>query len=252
MNHATLVTGGASGIGFSIAQALLERGDFVIIADVQETNLTEARSNLESHAERVRFERIDVTDEDNVRASFDACESDFATITGLVNSAGIGAEALALETDVKLFRKILEVNLLGSFITAKEAGRRMQAGGRGSIVNIASVSGIRASASRTAYGSSKAGMIMMTQVMALELASHGVRVNAIAPGPIETAMVKEMHSDRTRQQWFSRVPMGRYGLPSEMTGAALFLLDDQSSSYMTGQVLVLDGGFSTTGLLASG
>jgi NAD(P)-dependent dehydrogenase (short-subunit alcohol dehydrogenase family) len=249
MKQTVLITGGASGIGFAITEALLAKGWRVVVADIADTALDAARTRLEPHAGSTWFERFDIGDEAEVSAALDRCEGAFGPLDGLVNSAGIGREAPALETDVAMFRKILDINLIGNFIVAREAARRMQGRGRGSIVNIASVSGLRGNTRRLAYGASKAGVILMTQALAVELARSGVRVNAIAPGPIETAMVKEMHSAASRAEWISRIPQRRYGESGELTGAALFFLDPRKSSYVTGQVLAVDGGFTASGLI---
>ncbi len=166
----------------------------------------------------------------------------------MVNSAGIASDVPALETSAALFRKILEVNLIGSFIVSREVARHMQAHGGGSIVNIASVSGIRGNSGRVAYGASKGGVITMTKVMAVELATKGIRVNAIAPGPVETPLVREVHTAEARAEWLNRVPMNRYGQPSEIAGTAVFLLDGSKSSYITGQTISVDGGFTAAGL----
>jgi NAD(P)-dependent dehydrogenase (short-subunit alcohol dehydrogenase family) len=111
------------------------------------------------------------------------------------------------------------------------------------------VSGLRGNIGRTAYGASKGAVVTMTQVMAVELASAKIRVNAIAPGPVETAMVRAMHTPDARRNWANRVPQGRYGQPHEIARAAAFLLDEEQSSYMTGHVLAVDGGFLAGGLL---
>src|SRR6202012_3486347 len=130
-----------------------------------------------------------------------------------------------------------------------EVAKRMKPRGLGAIVNIASVSGIRGNTGRVAYGASKAGLILMTQVMAVELATYGIRVNAIAPGPIDTPLVGELHAPSARAKWMERVPQRRYGLPEDIAGAALFLLDHRASSFVTGQTLAVDGGFSVGGVM---
>jgi NAD(P)-dependent dehydrogenase (short-subunit alcohol dehydrogenase family) len=178
----------------------------------------------------------------------EAIEAEFGALTGVVNSAGIGRDVPALDTSVDLFRRMLEVNLIGSFVVSREAARHMRARG-GSIVNIASVSGIKGNKGRVAYGASKGGVLTMTKVMAVELASLGIRVNAIAPGPIETPLVQEIHTPEVRAAWMTTVPQRRYGSPAEIAGAAVFLLDDRKSSYVTGQTICVDGGFTAAGII---
>jgi NAD(P)-dependent dehydrogenase (short-subunit alcohol dehydrogenase family) len=191
---------------------------------------------------------LDVTDEAGVNAAI-AGAGELAPIRGLINSAAIGADQSFEGTSVESFRKILEVNVVGCFIVARAAIGAMRDAGGGAIVNLASVSGVRGNTGRTAYGASKGAIITMTQVMAVELASANIRVNAIAPGPVETAMVRAMHTPEARQNWVRRVPQRRYGEPREIARAAAFLLDDEQSSYVTGHVLAIDGGFLAGGLL---
>lgn len=243
------VTGGASGIGLAIAQAVLDEGWQVVVADLEQTNLDQAREVLAGPGARAHFERLDVTDEEAVKRAMDECEGSFGSLTGLINSAGIGKDVPFLETSTDVLRQILEVNLVGTFVAGREAARRMRERGGSSIVNIASVSGIRGNRGRSAYGASKGGALILTKVMAVELAPMGIRVNAIAPGPIETAMVKAMHTQESRSGWTQTVPQHRYGRPEELCGAALFLLDDRRSSYVTGQTISVDGGFTAGGLI---
>lgn len=249
MQNTIFVTGGASGIGLAVVEAALERGWQVVVADVQQAALESAREKLTPYESHVRCECLDVTDEAAVIATITRCDAAFGPLTGLVNSAGIGRDVLCLETSTELFRKILDVNLIGSFVVAREVARCLQARGcAGSLVNIASVSGIRGNVGRVAYGSSKAAVINMTQVMAVELAPFSIRVNAIAPGPIETPLVVGMHSAERRQQWLSSTPQHRYGQAEEVARAALFLLDERESSFITGHTLCVDGGFTAVGL----
>jgi NAD(P)-dependent dehydrogenase (short-subunit alcohol dehydrogenase family) len=250
LTQTILVTGGTSGIGLAIAQAVLAEGWRVAISDVVPGNIERAKETFAAFAGRVHFLTFDVSDEAAVVAAIDACERDFGPLTGVVNSAGIGREVAALDTGAELFRKILDINLVGSFVVAREAALRMKQRGGGAIVNVASVSGLRGNTGRVAYGSSKAGVVMMTQILAVEFAAFGIRVNCIAPGPIETQMVKEMHSASSRLEWTSKVPQQRYGTPDELAGAAIFLLDGRKSSFITGQVLAVDGGFMAGGLLS--
>lgn len=250
--HNTIfVTGGASGIGLAVVQAIVERGWQVVVADSEPANLDRARELLASHDRLVRFEQLNVTDEESVVKAIARCESEVGPLTGLVNSAGIGSDVPCLDTTTTLFRKTLEVNLIGSFVASREAARHMRARGKGSIVNIASVSGIRGNSGRVAYGASKAGVISMTQVMAVELAPVGIRVNAIAPGPIETPLVRDMHTDEVRAEWIKAVPQHRYGTPGEIAGTAIFLLDDSQSSFVTGQTICIDGGFTAAGFVVT-
>jgi NAD(P)-dependent dehydrogenase (short-subunit alcohol dehydrogenase family) len=242
-----LVTGGASGIGLAIAEAVLAEGWRAVIADRDERGLAAARERLGNPAE-ARFEILDVTEEAAVVELFARCEAQSAPFSGVVNSAGIGRDVPALETSAELFREILDVNLIGSFVVAREAAKAMRRRGTGAIVNIASVSGIRGNVGRTAYGASKGGVIVMTKVMAVELAPLGIRVNAIAPGPVDTPLVQAMHTSAARTAWTDAVPQRRYGTPAEIAGAAIFLLDPRKSGFVTGQTLCIDGGFTAAGI----
>ena len=248
--HTVLVTGGASGIGLAIVEAVLAEGWRAIVADLDLGSLDRCRDALGEPSDRVRFEQIDVADEEAVIRSIDACETEFGPLTGVVNSAGVGRDVPALTTSADLFRKILEVNLIGSFVVSREVAKRMRDRGAGSIVNIASVSGIMGNEGRVAYGASKGGVITMTKVMAVELAPVGIRVNAIAPGPIETPLVQQVHTPEVRAAWMAAVPQRRYGEPADIAGAAIFLLDRHKSGYITGQTICVDGGFTAAGIIS--
>jgi NAD(P)-dependent dehydrogenase (short-subunit alcohol dehydrogenase family) len=244
-----LVTGGASGIGLAVVEAVLAENWRAVVADLDPENLARCKDALGSRDDRVRYQQMNVADEDAVIRAVEAIEAEFGALTGVVNSAGIGRDVPALNTSVDLFRRMLEVNLIGSFVVSREAARHMRARGGGSIINIASVSGIKGNKGRVAYGASKGGVLTMTKVMAVELAPLGIRVNAIAPGPIETPLVQEIHTPEVRAAWMMTVPQRRYGSPAEIAGAAVFLLDDRRSSYVTGQTICVDGGFTAAGII---
>jgi NAD(P)-dependent dehydrogenase (short-subunit alcohol dehydrogenase family) len=247
MAKTVLVTGAASGIGLACAEHQLSLGWDVALIDRDAAALERARDRLGRRARTLGF-CLDVADEVAVAEAI-AAASTHAPISGLINSAAIGADLPFEATSVEIFRKILDVNVIGSFVVARAAVRAMRDADGGGIVNLASVSGLRGNIGRTAYGASKGAVITMTQVMAVELAAQNIRVNAIAPGPVETAMVRAMHTDEARQNWMNRVPQRRYADPHEIARAAAFLLDEEQSGYVTGQVLAVDGGFLAGGLM---
>lgn len=245
-----IVTGGASGIGLAIAKALLGDGWKLVIADLAPDRLDAARTELEPvRANATKCVIMDVASEPSVLAALDGCEDGFGPVRGLINSAGIGADVPFFDTSVELFRKILDINLTGTFMVAREAGKLMRTHGGGAVVNIASISGQRGNLGRSAYGASKGGVITLTQVMACELAPQNIRVNAIAPGPVETPLVQAMQDDAIRSEWLREVPQRRYAAPHEIAGAAVFLLDDAKASFVTGHILNVDGGFAAAGYL---
>jgi NAD(P)-dependent dehydrogenase (short-subunit alcohol dehydrogenase family) len=241
------ITGGASGIGLAVAEAALAEGWRVAVADRDAAALEAARERLDPA--RAGFTALDVTDERTME-DWVAALGTQGRLAGAVSAAGIAADIPALDTPVELFRRILDVNLTGSFLLARSAGRVMRdQGGGGSIVAIASVSGLRGGKGRVAYGASKAAVINMAQVMAIDLAQHSIRVNALCPGPVETPLVARVHGPETRAQWLRHVPMRRYATPEEMTPMVLFLLDEAKSSYLTGQAIAVDGGYAGAGLM---
>ena len=246
--RAAIVTGGASGIGLACAEALLAAGWQVGILDRDEKSLDRVRKRLRA-VRAVRIGQLDVTDEAAAVAAVNDMAKAFGRLDGLLNSAGIGADVHVLDTPVDLFRKIIDINVTGTFIVGRAAARIMKQQGGGAIVNVGSIAGVRGSKGRVAYGASKGAVHTLTKVMAVDLARFNIRVNAIAPGPVETPLVKAVHTPEVRRAWIHHVPMRRYAQPREMAGTVLFLLDSAQSGYLTGEVIAVDGGFRGAGMM---
>jgi NAD(P)-dependent dehydrogenase (short-subunit alcohol dehydrogenase family) len=244
-----LVTGGASGIGLATVRRLLEGGWKVAAVDRDEKALSRLAGDL-GPSSRIFTAPLDVTDEAAAEKVVAMAAEALESLDGVVNSAGIAADIHALETPVDLFRKILDVNVVGTFIVARAAARIMKDRGGGAIVNIGSVSGLRGGKGRSAYGASKGAVSVLTQVLANDLARHRIRVNAVAPGPVDTPMVKAVHTAADRELWMRHVPMRRYAEPDEIASVIEFLLDGSRSGYVTGEIVAVDGGFGGAGIIA--
>lgn len=244
MKPAAIVTGAASGIGLVTAERLLDDGWPVAFLDADAERLGEAEESFEG--EEAVFLHVDVTDEEEVAEAFDTAVDALGPVGALVNSAGIARALSFEETGAELMRRILDVNLVGSFIACKAAVERMA--DQLSIVNLSSVSGLRGNRDRVAYGASKAGVRLMTEVMAVELAERQVRANCVAPGPVDTPLVMALHSERDRADWVERIPQGRYARTEEVAAAIAFLVSPEAS-YINGHTLVIDGGFQAAGLM---
>jgi NAD(P)-dependent dehydrogenase (short-subunit alcohol dehydrogenase family) len=188
-----------------------------------------------------------VADAAGVAAAVAAVKARFGRLDALVNNAGIAIFKPILEVTPEDWSRVLAVNLTGPFLCVQAAAPLMRDSGGGAVVNITSISGLRASTLRTAYGTSKAGLAHLTKQQAAELAAIGIRVNAVAPGPVDTAMAKAVHTPEIRAAYHDAIPLNRYGLESELA-EAIFYLCSERASYITGQTLAVDGGFEATGI----
>jgi len=246
LQNVALVTGAARGIGLAVAKRFLADGWRVALLDIEGDLLEKSVAALASPDVTMAV-TCDVSDINAVAAAFAAIERRFGRLDALINNAGAAVFAPLMETSEADWNRVIEVNLTGPFLCTKAAVPLMREHGGGAIVNVTSISGLRASTLRSAYGTSKAGLAHLTKQLAVELASLGIRVNGVAPGPVDTAMAKAVHSEEIRADYHDAIPLNRYGLEEELAEAVFFLCSDRAS-YITGQILAVDGGFEAAGI----
>jgi len=245
-NKVALVTGAARGIGLATAKRFLDAGWHVALLDVLGDTLRRSVDALGRPDDTLALV-ADVSDPGSVHAAVRQAEQRFGRIDALVNNAGIAVFKPLLDVTLEEWQRVLSVNLTGPFLMTQEVAPIMRDHGGGAIVNITSISGLRASTLRVAYGTSKAALAHLTRQQAAELAQYGIRVNAVAPGPVETEMAKQVHTPEIRADYHDHIPLARYGLESELADAIYYLCSDHAS-YVTGQELAVDGGFDATGI----
>ncbi len=240
-----IVTGGARGIGLAIAERFHSEGFLVIILDNNEATLNECKSNLKQF-DGFEFYLCNVAMPNDVKNVFSKIIESHSQINALVNNAGAALFKKAEEINFEEWTEIMATNLNGPFLCSQAVLPGLLLA-KGSIVNIASISGLRASTLRMAYGTSKAALMHLTKQQAVEYGNRGVRVNAVAPGPVETEMAKLVHSADIRTSYADAIPLERYGTVNEIANLVYFLCSDQAS-YINGQIIAADGGFDAAGV----
>ena len=240
-----LVTGGNSGIGRRISELFAAEGASIMIADIQDGNTAQ---EIEGRGGKAKFVKTDVRDSFQVRRLIESCIEEFGNLNIVCNDAGVEQNRIVSETTEEEWDKIIDTNLKGVFLVSKYSfPYLMKMNGDASMINIASQLGMVALPGRSAYCASKAGVILLTKVLALEYAKYGIRVNCVCPGPIQTPMLQRTSNlspdpEESSRRLLENVPLGRIGKPQDIAEAVLFLASSRAG-FITGEHLVVDGGY---------
>ena len=248
LKKVAVVTGGGRSIGAAIVKRFAAEGAKVVIADILEKDAQSLAEEIGKAGGEACAVRADISDPAQVDSMVAETVRRFGSLDILVNNAGIGLTKRFLDTTLTEWERVLRVNLTGPFLCAQAAARVMVPQGSGKIVNIASLSGQRAGTGRAAYGASKAGVTLLTKQMAVELAPHGIQVNEVVPGPVDTEMTKTTHNAATRQAYNDRIPMRRYATQEEIASAVAFLASPEAD-FVNGHSLNVDGGYRAAGII---
>jgi 3-oxoacyl-[acyl-carrier protein] reductase len=238
--RAAVVTGAARGIGFAIAQSFVAHGAQVVLGDIDRRAAWDAAEKLISEGARAVAMPCDVTAPGDVDALVQRCVDEFGGIDVMVNNAGITRDASMPKMSLEDFTAVVDVHLRGAWLGTRTAAAHMRSQGRGAVINVSSISGKVGNFGQTNYSAAKAGIVGLTKAAAKELAAKGVRVNAVAPGLIRTAMTEAMPAAAWEAK-MAEIPMGRAGEPSEVADVVTFLASDMAS-YLTGIVIEIAGG----------
>ena len=243
-----VITGGAAGIGEAIARRLSADRFMIVIADLDGGRAEALATDISGRGGYAIGKQLDVSVPESVAALFDWLADDLGACDVLVNNAGVASTTPLADLPLERWESTIAVNVTGALLMTQRAVPLMKLRGRGRIVNISSISGVRASAGRIAYGTSKAAIIGLTRQLAIELAADNITVNSVAPGPVDTATARAVHTEATRQSYLRLIPMKRYGRPEEIAAAVSFLCS-ADASYITGHTVPVDGGFLAAGVL---
>jgi len=242
MTKTALVTGAARGIGLATSKLFAADGWTPVMVDRDDDELIRAAADVDGAVPIA----CDVSDPDAISQMIEAALAQTGRIDALVNNAGVADFGPIEETDYSRWRRVMETNLDGVFLVTQAATPALKEA-RGAIVNIASISGLRASTLRVAYGTSKAGVMQLTLQQAAELGEYGIRANCVAPGPVKTKLAMAVHSPEIIAAYHDAIPLNRYGTEDEIASVIHFLCSDKAS-YVTGQTIAVDGGFEATGI----
>ena len=240
-----VVTGAAQGIGRHIAETLAAQGFDLVLTDLR--RCAETTGSVQEHGREVLDAPGDVSDDSHVAALAAGALERFGRVDALVNNAGVSFIAPAEETSPADWRRVVEINLTGPFLTCRAFGAAMLEAGSGSIVNIASIAGLRGVSDRAAYNASKHGLIGLTRTLAAEWGGRGVRVNAVCPGWVKTEMdtADQAAAHYADDDIVGQVPMARFAAPGDIAAAVAFLVDGEASGFVNGAALPVDGGWSS-------
>ncbi len=239
-NKVALVTGGAQGIGKTISEELVRNGAHVVLADVNLEGAQATAEAINNSGGSASAVKIDVSNPAEVKQVFDSIMKDKKPVDILINNAGITRDGLMIRMKEVDWDIVLNINLKGSFLCSQQAAKQMMKQKSGAIVNIASIVGVMGNFGQANYSASKAGVIGLTKTLAREVASRGIRVNAVAPGFIDTEMTRVL-DESVRQSLIEQIPLAKLGLPEDVARCVAFLVSDRSS-YITGQVINVNGG----------
>ena len=248
-NQVAVITGAAGGLGRELAAIMADAGAYLVLADTDELKLEELSRKIDPSGRMVLTQKCDVTKEHDIQSLIQNAHEKFKTIEVLINCAGIlGADELLFDVTEEEWDSVLNVNLKGTWLTATHMSKYMVAHEiKGRIINISSSLGLRSQLKRVPYATSKAAVEHLTRNLAMELVGYNIRVNCLAPGWMETDMVKDLLEGPNGKKWRDAIPMHRAASPSELTGP-LLLLASKASSYMTGEIVRVDGGYSYCGI----